>query len=411
MAGAGETRSIFTDAGAYADPDGWHAQAAALRARPGPVRVTDPGFAPFWAVVHHADVRDVEQRSNIFKNAPHPILVPGANREGGGPPVRNLVGMDDDEHRTYRGLIAPWFLPSALKRRKREIEAIAQERIEALTVGDSRLDFANVVSCGLPLRFINATLGIPSADDAQIHGWTTELFGIDDATVAGADREAALQRAVSALGEYFMGMTARLRAHPDDTLGSVLANAEVDGRPLGPDLLVTYFILLSAAGHDTVATVLAGGIEALARHPDQLALLQSDPSLIGNAVEEIMRWVTPTKHFMRNATSATTVGGRDIESGDWLLLSFASANRDETVFDEPASFDVTRVNAREHLSFGIGPHHCIGSTLARLQLTTFFEKLLPRVRLLELDGDVEYSRTTFVSTFRQLPVRLEVAAH
>jgi cytochrome P450 len=157
--------------------------------------------------------------------------------------------------------------------------------------------------------------------------------------------------------------------------------------------------------------VLAGGIEALARHPDQLALLQSDPSLIGNAVEEIMRWVTPTKHFMRNATSATTVGGRDIESGDWLLLSFASANRDETVFDEPASFDVTRGNAREHLSFGIGPHHCIGSTLARLQLTTFFEKLLPRVRLLELDGDVEYSRTTFVSTFRQLPVRLEVAAH
>jgi cytochrome P450 len=163
--------------------------------------------------------------------------------------------------------------------------------------------------------------------------------------------------------------------------------------------------------YDSLIGVMAGATGNPAIPAYGARLLQSDPSLIGNAVEEIMRWVTPTKHFMRNATSATTVGGRDIESGDWLLLSFASANRDETVFDEPASFDVTRGNAREHLSFGIGPHHCIGSTLARLQLTTFFEKLLPRVRLLELDGDVEYSRTTFVSTFRQLPDRLEVAAH
>ena len=129
---------------------------------PGPIRIEDPGFAPFWAVVRHADVKDVAQRSAVFKNAPYPILVPGANREGGGPPVRNLVGMDDDEHRTYRGLIAEWFLPGVIRKRQAEIAAIAEERIEALSDGDSRIDFANVVSAGMPLRFINATLGIPA---------------------------------------------------------------------------------------------------------------------------------------------------------------------------------------------------------------------------------------------------------
>ena len=189
----------------------------------------------------------------------------------------------------------------------------------------------------------------------------------------------------------------------------MLANAEVEGQPLPPDLLVPYFILLSAAGHDTVATVLAGGIEALARHPAQLERLMQHPELIGNAVEEMMRWVTPTKHFMRNAVSPTIVGDKEIQAGDWMLLSWASANRDEKVFDEPFRFDVARQDVREHLAFGFGPHRCIGSTLARLQLNTFFERFLPRVQLLELDGEVQYSRTTFVSTFRSLPIRLELS--
>ena len=264
------------------------------------------------------------------------------------------------------------------------------------------------MSAGLPLRFINATLGIPPEDDPLIHDWTSELFGIDDEFVARSDRETTLEQVVHELGGYFMCLAGRLRAQPDDSLGSVLANAEIDGEPLGPGLLVPYFILLSAAGHDTVATVLAGGIEALARHPDQRVQLQDDPGLVGNAVEEMMRWVTPTKHFMRNALSPTTVGGQDVQAGDWMLLSWASANRDESAFNEPFRFDVARGDAREHLAFGTGPHRCIGSTLARLQLNTFFERFLPRVKVLELDGDVVYSKTTFVSTFRRLPIRLEL---
>lgn len=121
------------------------------------------------------------------------------------------------------------------------------------------------------------------------------------------------------------------------------------------------------------------------------------------------RWVTPTKHFMRNAVAPTSVGGKEIQAGDWMLLSWASANRDESVFHDPFRFDVARQDVREHLAFGIGPHRCIGSTLARLQLNTFFEMFVPRVQLLEFEGNVEYSSTTFVSTFKSLPIRLELS--
>ena len=252
----------------------------------------------------------------MFKNAPFPILVPGPDREGGGPPVRNLVGMDDDEHRTYRSLIAEWFLPGAIRKRKAEIEAIAKERIDALSKGASQIEFANVVSAGLPLRFINATLGIPPEDDAQIHNWTSELFGIDDELGRperprdhpGPGRERT-RRLLHGSGRPPTCPTRRLTR-----IGAGQRRRSMVG-PLPPDLLVPYFILLSAAGHDTVATVLAGGVEALARHPDQLARLKETPELIGNAVEEMMRWVTPTKHFMRNAVVADERGRQGDPSG------------------------------------------------------------------------------------------------
>lgn len=400
--------SIFTDPNAYADFDGWHATAAELRRSHGLVRVEDDGFMPFWAAVHLADIRAIGRAKEIFHNAPHPILVSGPNREGGGPPIRNLVGMDDDEHATYRSIIADWFLPKTLNAREAEIRTLARQHIDDLALQNGSIDFANVVSCGLPLRFILSTLGVPARDDLQLHEWTEELFGADDAEIAGASREQTIARVVQNFGQYFMGMTERLRKTPDDSLGSVIANAQIEGAAMTPDLLVPYFILLATAGHDTVATVLAGGIEALARNPGELEKLQRNPELIPMAIEEMVRWVTPTKHFMRTAVTDTQLHGEKIAAGDWLLLSFASANRDEAVFDKPFEFNVTRSDARQHVGFGFGPHICVGMTLARLQLRCFFEELIPRIRLLEPDGDASYSSTTFVSTFKSLPLKIEL---
>jgi cytochrome P450 len=234
------------------------------------------------------------------------------------------------------------------------------------------------------------------------------LFGSKDAEVARADHETTVQAVVTEFGTYFMGLVGQRRAQPTSDLGSVLANATIDGQLLEPPDLVPYFILLTAAGHDTVSMVLAGGVEALARWPDQLEKLRNEPGLIPNAVEEVVRWVTPTKHFMRTVAFDTELHGTPLRRGDWVLLSYPSANRDEEVFVDPFRFDVERGDVSKHVGFGVGAHFCIGAPLARMELRTFFEELVPRLEHLEIAGPVERSQTTFVATFKKLPIRWQL---
>ncbi|MEO1202914.1 MAG: cytochrome P450 [Pseudomonadota bacterium] len=403
-----EESALFTDPVAYSDVDGWHASAAKLRRRGGLCKVDSEAFRPFLAAVGHREITEIESNSKLFRNAPFPILVEGMERGGGAPPTKNLVGMDGEEHRVYRSIIADWFAPKAINDRAQEIHDLARQYVDRLLSLKGDIDFVKAVGAGLPLRFIMATLGLPEEDDEKIHRWTTEFFGAQDPDLAGStgDMKARMDRIVTELSAYFIDKSERWRSTPDDSLGSVIANARIDGEFLAADMLCAYFILLSAAGHDTVATVLTGGIEALARHPTELSKLKSDTSLVANAVEEIIRWVTPTKHFMRTAVADTVVNGYAVEAGDWVLLSYPSANRDEHVFENPFRFDVSRKEARKHLAFGTGPHFCIGNRLARLQLRIFFEELIGRVDAIELCGDVEYSATTFVSTFKRLPIRV-----
>lgn len=398
---------IFTSPSAYADFSGWHKAAAQLRARGGLVRVDAPGFSPFWAAIHHRDVAHIETHAEQFHNAPFPILVDGEERGGGSPPTKNLVGMDGQEHRIYRSLIADWFGAKRLNDRKAEIDRMAARYVDDFAVGPREIDFAAGVGVSLPLRFIASTLGIPEEDDEKIHHWTTEFFGAQDPELSRGDQKTTLDGVIKEFSSYFTQMAMRLRAQPDPYLASVIANAQVDGGHLPPDLLCAYLILLSAAGHDTVATVLTGGVEAFARFPDQFQKLKENPSLLANAVEEIIRWVTPTKHFMRTAVTDAHINGSRVSAGDWILLSYPSANRDEAVFCEPFSFDIARRDARKHLAFGVGPHFCIGNQLARMQLKAFFAAFIKRVKRLELDGPVQYSAATFVSTFKALPVKFE----
>lgn len=408
MAVMAHPQSIFTDPAAYADVEGWHRRASELRRSSGLIRVEDAGHHPFLAAVRHADVSAVERNSKAFKNAPFPILTAGADRAGSAPPVKNLIGMDDADHQAHRAIIADWFNPRALRDREAEIRSTARMFIDRMADGGDRIDFASSMAIAIPLRFIASTLGVPEEDEDRIHEWTRAVFGANDPEIAVGSVEETIGRAVADLGDYFVGRSIGWRAKPDATLGSVIANARIDGRHLAPDILVAYFVLLSAAGHDTVATVLAGGLEALARHPEQYARLRDQPELVPNAVEEMLRWVTPTKHFMRTAVADCRVGDTAVSAGDWILLSYPSANRDEAAFAEPMKFDVGRKDAIKHLAFGIGPHFCVGHQLARMQIRIFFEELLPRLDRLELVGPVEYTATTFVSTFKRLPLRIQL---
>jgi cytochrome P450 len=204
---------------------------------------------------------------------------------------------------------------------------------------------------------------------------------------------------------YFTTLTASRREHPTDDLASAIANATINGEPISDMDTLSYYAIVASAGHDTTSAGIAGGLLALIQNPDQLARLQSDPSLMGTAVEEIIRWVVPVKEFMRTAQADTEVRGVPIKKGDAVLLSYVSANRDEEVFDDPDKFDVGR-DPNKHLSFGYGVHFCLGASLARMEINSFLTELIPRIKTIELAGDPELISTLFVGGLKRLPIRI-----
>jgi cytochrome P450 len=222
-----------------------------------------------------------------------------------------------------------------------------------------------------------------------------------------------MQKRMAVMGQmvgYFQRMTAERRARPGDDLATVIANGRVGGEALGDLQTIGYYVIVATAGHDTTSSTLAGGLEALARNPEQLRALKRDPSGIDNAVEEMIRWVTPVRHFMRFAQEDYELRGRRIAKGDALLMSYLSANRDEEVFENPFDFDVARANASSHLAFGTGVHFCLGANLARMELRTFFRELLPRLESIELTGPSEYTAATFVGAPKRVPIRYRLRA-
>ncbi|HUE39210.1 MAG TPA: cytochrome P450, partial [Candidatus Binatia bacterium] len=266
-------------------------------------------------------------------------------------------------------------------------------------------DFASQVALYYPLQVIMSVLGVPESDEPRMLQLTQKLFGAEDPDFGGADPEQALLAALMDFATYFNQMTADRRARPTRDIASTIANATVDGEPLGDLQSIGYYVIIATAGHDTTSSSLAGGLEALIRHPDQMRALQAEPRLIDNAVDEIIRWVTPVRHFMRHAQEDYVLRGTPIRRGERLLLSYLSANRDETVFDEAFRFDVRRRNAEEHVAFGIGVHFCLGAHLARMELRAFFRELLPRLESIELSGDTHYTASTFVGGPKRVPIR------
>jgi cytochrome P450 len=207
------------------------------------------------------------------------------------------------------------------------------------------------------------------------------------------------------LYNYFTALTADRREHPSDDLATLIANGTVADTPF-PDLeTMGYYVIVATAGHDTTSSAMVGGLRSLVENPDQLALLQSQPELISNAVEEMLRWTAPVRHFMRTAQADTELLGQPIKKGEWLYLSYKAANLDPKVFDDPLRFDVERHNADRQVSFGYGVHFCLGAQLARMELRSLFSTLLPRIDTIVLAGEPTTMKTTFVGGHKTLPIR------
>lgn len=404
---------IFVDPRAYANPPHWHDAATRLRRTPGLPRIEVPGFVPFRAVTRHAEVEAIERNHEVFHNTPDVVLAPEADNERRraiGAEIRSLVQMDGKEHRDHRKITNDWFKPASLRKTvESSLRPLAKRFVDRMVDLGSECDFARDVALYYPLHVIMRILGVPESDEPRMLRLTQQIFGAQDPDVAaGEDQFQVFVAGLMDMGAYFQGVANDRRAHPTSDVASTVANATIDGKPLGDLQIAGYYTILAAAGHDTTSSSLAGGLEALIRNPEQMRALRDDVSLLPNAIDEIIRWVTPVRHFLRQAQADARVGEVEIAKGEWVLLSYLSANRDETVFDEPFRFDVRRANADRHLAFGLGVHFCLGAHLARMELQAFLEELLPRLDSIELAGEPELMQTTFVGGPKRLPIRYRI---
>jgi cytochrome P450 len=404
--------AIFVDARAYQSLDAWHAAAARLR-RDDPVhRVEIDGWMPFWAVTHYQDVWDVERQPQRFPNTTRSVLMPSTfyeQQKALGLDVKSLVQMDGAEHDAYRLVTNDWFKPSNLRRVvEADVRVLARQFVDRMMERGPRLDFAREIGWLFPLRVIMSIFGVPPEDEPLMLDLTQKLFGSEDPEFAGGDQIAALVSAMQGFFPYFDGLTADRRMHPRNDVATVLANATIEGTPIGELERYSYYLIVASAGHDTTANAINGGLELLCRHPDQLRFLQKNPAAIDAACDEIFRYTAPVRHFLRHASEDGVVHGKRIAAGDALLLSYLSANFDDAKFADPRRFDVTRSNASEYLSFGTGVHFCLGVHLARMELKVFFRELLGRLESIELDGPTRASVSNFVGGVKHLPVRYRV---
>ncbi len=372
------------------------------------------GFNPFRVVTRYADVQAVSQQTQLFRSSDRPVALLSSKAEakieavtGSTGFLRTLVQMDAPDHPKFRALTQKWFTPGNLRGIEGKIRDIARSYAERLAEFDDHCDFVSEVALGYPLRVVMSILGVAPEDEPKMLRLTQEFFGVkdpDSARKGANDGVAALSDVVAEFGEFFSAIVADRRARPTDDLASIIANARIDGEPISDLDALSYFVTIATAGHDTTSSSSAGGMWALCEHPQQFDRLKSDPALIPGFVDEAIRWTTPVKHFMRTAAADAEVGGHAIRQGDWLMLCYASANRDETVFENPDEFRCDR-SPNRHLAFGYGAHLCLGQYLAKLEMRILFEEVLQRISSVELDGSGAMTVSWFVNGPKRLPIR------
>ena len=407
---------------AYARSGYPHELWARLR-RESPVHWCEPPvLVPFWAVTRHAHICEISKQPDLFLNGKG--IVPATQevaariaRGEKGPfdAMQTIITMDPPKHRKFRKVASPWFTPHAIGRLDEAVEASSRRLVDRLydkqVNGEGHCDFAVEVATQHPLRILATILGVPQEDEERILRLTQQLFAGQDPEFQReeADPEQAFRNLGIEFLQYFGKIIADRRAKPRDDLASLLANAEIDGARMGDVETLGYYLITFTAGHDTTRNALAGGMQALVEHPDERAKLRADPKgLVADAVEEIVRWTTPVNYMMRTASRDTEIGGTRIREGERLLLFYASANRDEDVFEAPFSFRIDR-HPNPHLGFGIGEHFCLGSHLARKSQRALFAELAARLEDVELDGPVERLAASFVAGIKHLPLRYRLA--
>ncbi|HZQ36070.1 MAG TPA: cytochrome P450 [Dehalococcoidia bacterium] len=393
------------------DPDVYvrgrpYEQWATLRAQ-APVYWHDAfhGYPAQWMVTRYNDIVTVSRQPTVFVSS---LGITAGNRPDVPDPAANtmMITTDPPRHVRLRRLVNKGFTPRAINALESHVRRIVTEILDSVQDRE-QCDFVTEVSSILPLAVICDMMGVPQPDWPKMFAWTNMTLGAEDPEyqTEGATAEQTGLQARMSMFQYFAGMAAqRHQEHKDDLLGTLL-EADIDGERLTDEEVLYFCFLLIVAGNETTRNATTGGLLALFEHPEQRERLQDDLALLPTAIEEILRWTSPVTHMSRTATQDAEVGGQLIRAGEKLTMWYPSANRDEEIFPNPDTFDITR-SPNEHIAFGIGEHFCLGASLARLELRVMFEELLQRLPNIRPSGPPELLRSNFIGGIKHLPVRL-----
>jgi len=414
-----ELARTIIDPKAYSQREIVDAAFARLRAEAPLAKAELPEFEPFWVVSRHADIREIERQPDLFHNGDKSTFITTIESHQrvqmltGGEPnlIRSLVSVDGLEHKNLRAVVFPHVTPRAIKPLEQAIREIAREFVDHMLSFAGECDFASDVAFLYPLRVIMTVLGVPQADEPFMLKLTQELFNNSDPELNRARAQLTPEEMLKSLWEttmelesYFASVTEQFRANPTSQINSLIANARIDGEYLSHRQLMGYYILAATAGHDTTSNTVAGAMWALAERPGLLEQMRQNPGAINAFIEESIRWEVPVKHFMRSAVGDCEIAGQSIGAGDWLMLSYQSANRDEAVWLDPFEFRLDRQH-NPQIAFGYGIHVCLGQHLARMEMRILWEELFKRIKTVELNGQCERTISNFVCGPKHVPIR------
>jgi cytochrome P450 len=394
-----------------------------------------PAGPGFWLVLRHADVESVMRQPQLFSSWLGATQIRDPVTPAALGYVRAMMlNMDPPAHSRLRKLLARSFTPRAVTRLDERIRGHARALCEQAFAGRGRrgeCDFAKDVAADLPLLTLADVLGMPEQDRWLLFDWSNRVIGYQDpdyATSAAFDPSGgspmaaealALRPAPDASGRMPDPRTrdgmpdlyayahlladAKRRDPGDDVMSILLAQVDDEGGRVSVEEFENMFWLFAVAGNETIRNGLPGACIALLEHPEAQDALRADPGLMPAAAEEMLRWWTPVMTFRRTATADCELGGQPVRAGDKVVVSFASANRDEAVFADAGGFDIRR-HPNPHLVFGHGPHFCLGSHLARAQMRALFGEVLSRTSALDFAGQPSYLRSNFQRGVKRLPV-------
>ena len=382
-----------------------------------------PGFDPHWLVARHADILEVSRQNALFHSADRSAtLITQAGEAlvkeftGGAYNLfRSLVQLDPPEHAKYRQITVKAFSPQSVAQLQTKIRTVAVEQVVILRSTGGTIDWAREVAMPYPLGVVLDLIGVPRADHPKMLRLTQWLFSWADPDLRrpGTDpldptHQARTWKMVfDEFNEYYSALMAERRTAPRDDIASLVANAKIDGEPMEHVAAISYYGILSTAGHDTTSHTTATAMWMLAENPALFRQLKANIGLVPTFVEEAIRWTTPVKQFIRHATDDCVLSGEKIAKGDRLYLSYPSGNRDDAVFDAPFEFRLDR-NPNRHVGFGHGAHVCLGQHLARLEMRALWEALLPQLEAVEMAGDGKIIESEFVSGPKSVPIRFKM---